>query len=134
MSVTHAPQPLRRRHSQATVWSAMLIEPVTLTLAGRQFGSSPQRGLRQYHVARCPSCATQMMRGPGPNRTDVVTLDAVLLALEKIGPRYVASVEFSGMIRESSERGAAPFKEVWMLTCSEDEMRDWRLARQQALL
>jgi hypothetical protein len=74
------------------------------------------------------------MRGPGPNRTDVVTLDAVLLALEKIGPRYVASVEFSGMIRESSERGAAPFKEVWMLTCSEDEMRDWRLARQQALL
>jgi len=55
-----APQPVDPRpaprtipdHSQATVWLAMLIEPVTLTLAGRQFGSSPQRGLRQYHVAQ----------------------------------------------------------------------------------
>lgn len=74
------------------------------------------------------------MRGTSPNRTDVVTLDAVLLAFEKVGTRYVASVEFSGMIRESAERGAAPFKEVWMLICAEDEMRDWRLARQQALL
>jgi hypothetical protein len=74
------------------------------------------------------------MRGAGPNRTDVVTLDALLLAFERIGHRYVASVEFSGMIRESAERGAAPFKEVWMLTCAEDDMRDWRLARQQALL
>jgi hypothetical protein len=74
------------------------------------------------------------MRGAGPNRTDVVTLDAVLLALEQIGQRHVASVEFSGMIRESAEQGAAPFKEVWMLTCAEDDMRDWRLARQQALL
>ena len=74
------------------------------------------------------------MRGTGPNRTDVLTLDAVLLGFEQIDSRYVASVEFSGMIRESAECGAAPFKEVWMLICAGDEMRDWRLARQQALL
>jgi hypothetical protein len=74
------------------------------------------------------------MRGAGPNRTDVVTLDVALLAFEKIGTQYLASVEFSGMIRESVEQGAAPFKEVWMLTCCEDEMPGWRLARQQALL
>ena len=74
------------------------------------------------------------MRGEGPNRTDVVTLDASLLILEKWDRRYVASVQFSGMIRESAEHGAAPFKEVWMLTCSDDDVADWRLARQQALL
>ena len=74
------------------------------------------------------------LRGPGPNRTDVVTLNAALLALEELGSRYVASVEFSGMIRESPEQGAAPFKEVWMLTCPKDEIAAWRLARHQALL
>ena len=74
------------------------------------------------------------MRGEGPNRTDVVTLEASLLTLENWDGRYVASVQFSGMIRESAEHGAAPFKEVWMLTRREDEATDWRLARQQALL
>jgi hypothetical protein len=73
-------------------------------------------------------------RGPGPNRTDVVTLDATLLVLEELGGCCVASVEFSGMIRESSERGAAPFKEVWMLTCPKGQSNAWRLARHQALL
>jgi len=74
------------------------------------------------------------MRGEGLNRTDVVTLDAALLTLEKWEGRYVANVQFSGMIRESAELGAAPFKEVWMLTSLEGEAPDWRLARQQALL
>lgn len=73
-------------------------------------------------------------RGPGPNRTDVLALDAALLGFERLGSRYLASVEFSGMIRESAEQGAVPFKEVWMLTCEENEMPHWRLARQQALL
>ena len=74
------------------------------------------------------------MRGDGLNRTDVVTLDASLLTLEKWDGCYVANVQFSGMIRESADLGAAPFKEVWMLTSAEGEAPDWRLARQQALL
>jgi hypothetical protein len=74
------------------------------------------------------------MRGDGPNRTDVVTLEATLISLENWDGGYVASVQFSGMIRESAEHGAAPFKEVWMLTRREDDATDWRLARQQALL
>jgi len=74
------------------------------------------------------------VRGEGPNRTDVVTLDASLLGLEKWDGGYVASVQFSGMIRESAEHGAVPFKEVWMLTSYGDQSTEWRLARQQALL
>jgi predicted lipid-binding transport protein (Tim44 family) len=73
-------------------------------------------------------------RGPGPNRTDVVTLQAELLGVERIGKRYVASVAFSGMIRESADAGAAPFKEVWMLTAEDEAGSDWRLARHQALM
>jgi hypothetical protein len=37
----------------------------------------------------------------GPvNHTDVVMIDASLLGIEDIGSDYMASVEFSGMIRE----------------------------------
>ena len=73
-------------------------------------------------------------RGPEINRTDVLTLHASLLMMEPLGARWLASVEFSGMIRESLEDGAKPFREVWMLTCLDGEQPAWRLARQQALL
>lgn len=73
-------------------------------------------------------------RGPGPNRTDVLSLDARLLAIDQFGPLELASVEFSGMVCESPERGPVPFREVWMLARSGADTGTWRLARQQALL
>lgn len=50
------------------------------------------------------------------NQTDVVTLNAQLLGIEEVGSEYMASVEFSGMIRENPTAGAEPFTEVWNLT------------------
>jgi len=73
-------------------------------------------------------------RGSGTNRTDILTLHASLLVLECVGTRLVASVEFSGMIRESVDDGAKPFREVWMLMCLDAAEPQWRLARQQALM
>ena len=73
-------------------------------------------------------------RGPGANRTDVLTLRATLLLLEPVGTRLLATVEFSGMIRESLDDGAKPFREVWMLACLDAAKSQWRLARQQALM
>ena len=73
-------------------------------------------------------------RGAGPSRTDVITLHAELLGLEELSADYLASVEFSGLIRESAEQGAVPFRELWMLACTKDGTPSWRLARQQALL
>ncbi len=67
-------------------------------------------------------------------RTDVITLHAELLGLEELSAAYLASVEFSGLIRESAEQGAVPFRELWMLACTKDGTPSWRLARQQALL
>jgi len=72
-------------------------------------------------------------RGVGASRTDVITLHAELLGLEELGAAYLASVEFSGLIRESAEQGAVPFRELWMLACEKDGSPSWRLARQQAL-
>jgi len=69
-----------------------------------------------------------------PRRTDVLTLRADLLACDAIGADYLASVEFTGLIRESPESGAAPFRELWMLTRPAGDESDWRLARQQSLL
>ena len=72
-------------------------------------------------------------RGSEPNRTHVLTLHAELLGLEELGAAYLASVEFSGLIRESADAGAVPFRELWMLAGTKDESPSWRLARQQAL-
>lgn len=73
-------------------------------------------------------------RGLAPNRTDVLRLEARLVAFDHIGPLELASLEFSGIVRESAERGPVPFREVWMLARSRQQGGDWRLARQQALL
>ena len=75
-------------------------------------------------------CA-QFPDGQGePNCTDVVTLNATLLGFDELGAAYLASVEFSGMIRESSAGGALPFRELWMLARPKHEGADWQLARQ----
>ena len=54
--------------------------------------------------------------GGGANKTDVVVLDAQLLGIEELDDVYMASVEFSGMIREDASAGASPFREVWNMT------------------
>jgi predicted lipid-binding transport protein (Tim44 family) len=72
-------------------------------------------------------------RGPGPNRTEVLELQARLLALEEMGGAFVASVEFSGLIRERLNERAAPFKELWLLANVKAAERGWQLARVQSL-
>ena len=72
-------------------------------------------------------------RGDGASRTDVISLHAELLALEELSAAYLASVEFSGLIRESVDQGPVPFCELWMLACMKDGPASWRLARQQSL-
>jgi hypothetical protein len=66
-------------------------------------------------------------------RTQVLALEAHLIAREQIGPLELASIEFSGVVRDSAQGGATPLREVWMLTRSQPG-EAWRLARQQALL
>ncbi|WP_343657171.1 Tim44-like domain-containing protein [Cupriavidus sp.] len=57
-------------------------------------------------------------RGQSVNKTDVVTLDAQLLGIETTPAQHIASVRFSGMIRETAGEAAQPFGEVWNLAKS----------------
>ncbi|MCA3235602.1 MAG: Tim44 domain-containing protein [Cupriavidus sp.] len=57
-------------------------------------------------------------RGEAVNKTDVVTLDAQLLGIETTPAQHIASVRFSGMIRENAGEAAQPFGEVWNLAKS----------------
>ena len=79
-------------------------------------------------------CAELACCAVAANYTEVVTLHAQLLAFDDLAGAHVVSVDFSGMIRESTDQAAAPFRELWMLTRSKIEPSGWRLARHQALL
>ncbi|WP_064572604.1 Tim44 domain-containing protein [Cupriavidus gilardii] len=67
-------------------------------------------------------------RGTQGNHTDVVTLDATLLGIESTDNQHVASVRFSGMIRENEGEAAQPFAEVWNLAKPASGAGGWVLA------
>ncbi|WP_455554926.1 Tim44 domain-containing protein [Comamonas sp.] len=71
--------------------------------------------------------------GGAPNQTDVVMIDAQLLGIEDLGDAYMASVEFSGLIREEPSAGPSPFREVWNMTKPKDNSSGWLVAGLQAL-
>ena len=66
------------------------------------------------------------------NMTDVVMVDAHLLGIEELPTEYLASVEFSGMIREDASVGPNPFREVWNMTKPKSG-GGWLVAGVQAL-
>jgi len=72
-------------------------------------------------------------RGVQPNHTDVVMIEAQLLGIEDLGEAYMASVEFSGMIREEPSAGPSPFREVWNMTKPKAGSSGWLVAGVQAL-
>jgi predicted lipid-binding transport protein (Tim44 family) len=67
------------------------------------------------------------------NFTEVLSLDAKLLGIEELEDVYMASVEFSGMIREDQSAGPSPFREVWNMTKPRHRAGGWLVAGVQAL-
>jgi predicted lipid-binding transport protein (Tim44 family) len=72
-------------------------------------------------------------RGASPNNTDVMSLDAELLGVETVGNDYLASVKFTGMIKEADNAPAEPFAEVWNLSKPVSGQGGWVLAGIQQL-
>ena len=72
-------------------------------------------------------------RGDQPNHTEVLMIEAQLLGIEDVGDAYMASVEFSGMIREEPSSGPSPFREVWNMTKAKAGATGWLVAGVQAL-
>ncbi|MBX3655263.1 MAG: Tim44 domain-containing protein [Ramlibacter sp.] len=82
---------------------------------------STQLAEREHHI------------GSQVNKTEVVMLEAQLLGIEDLGDDYMASVEFSGMIREDPSAGPSPFREVWNMTKPRSGSSGWLVGGVQAL-
>lgn len=67
-------------------------------------------------------------RGRAAQQTDVVQLDAELLDLSDEATRQIASVRFSGSIRETPNAAPESFDEVWHLARSRDGGQGWVIA------
>lgn len=68
------------------------------------------------------------------NKTEVLTLEAELLGIETVSDVYLASVRFSGMIRENADAPAESFVEVWNLVKPLQGQGGWVLAGIQQLV
>ena len=67
------------------------------------------------------------------NKTEVENLQAQLLGIEETGNDYLASVEFSGMMREEVSAGFNPFREVWNMSKSKTGGSGWLVAGVQSM-
>jgi predicted lipid-binding transport protein (Tim44 family) len=72
-------------------------------------------------------------RGNTPQQTDVVTLQTELLEVTTEANRHIASVHFSGMIREAVGAAPAPFNEVWNLSKPVEGSQGWVISGIQQL-
>ena len=71
--------------------------------------------------------------GGQPNKTEVVMIEARLLGIEDLGEGHMASVEFSGMVREDGSAGPNPFREIWSIARAKAGGGGWLVAGVQAL-
>jgi predicted lipid-binding transport protein (Tim44 family) len=67
-------------------------------------------------------------RGAAKNQTDVVNVDAQMLGIEEQGSMALASVRFTGSLREAPDAAAEPFAEVWNLVKPLSGRDGWLLA------
>lgn len=66
--------------------------------------------------------------GDSEDRTEVLTLEADVLDVIEDRGSYIVSVRFTGVIRESVDRGAEPFSEIWHLEKPLDGSSGWVVA------
>lgn len=109
---------------------------VTLQDAWDRTDMSTLRGMMTDEMLReIRSQASERERDPAAakQKTEVVMLEAQLLGIEELATEYMASVEFSGMMREEPSAGPSPFREVWNMVKPKDGSSGWLVAGVQAL-
>ena len=92
--------------------------------------------LREFATPEMFNNLTQDLnaRAEASNQTDVVTLNAELLGVETGQDNYLASIQFTGMIREQAGAPAEPFTEIWNLSKPIHGSGGWVLAGIQQLV
>ncbi len=67
--------------------------------------------------------------GEDPQHTEVVTLNAEITGVRREGDLAIASIEFSGLIREEQSGSANPFREIWHVQHDwQSREGDWLIA------
>jgi predicted lipid-binding transport protein (Tim44 family) len=87
-------------------------------------------GIREYTTPELfTELATERQSYGGQQHTEVVSLDTALLGLVTEGDKIVASVRYSGMIREQGGAPAHSFAEIWHVERALDSAgADWYVA------
>ena len=67
-------------------------------------------------------------RGPAPQTTDVVKVEAEVLDVSNEAEQQVVSVRFHGQVVEEKGAAATDFNEVWHLVKPHDDSRSWAIA------
>lgn len=68
-------------------------------------------------------------RGDAPQKTEVVSLDASLVEAVVEGDYAIASVRFTGLVREAADANPEPFDEVWHVRQDQrDRKATWLIA------
>lgn len=89
------------------------------------------RDIREYTT---PQLFAELQRerqrlGEGKQYTEVVTLEAEIAGVRRDGDQAVASILFSGLIREEQSATADPFREIWHVQHGWDSPDgDWHIA------
>ena len=89
------------------------------------------RDIREYTT---PQLFAELQRererlGEGAQYTEAVTLDAELVGVRRDGDQVVASILFTGLIREEQSATADPFHEIWHVQHDwESSAGDWLIA------
>ncbi|WP_089727805.1 Tim44 domain-containing protein [Candidatus Thiosymbion oneisti] len=89
------------------------------------------RDIRDYTTPElCAELERERNRlGEETQHTEVVTLDAELVGVQRDGDQVVASILFSGLIREEQNATADPFRELWHVQHAwESSAGDWLIA------
>lgn len=84
-------------------------------------------------LAQIQSQLAEHERQPAAHGSEVVMLDAQLLGIEEQPAGYLASVEFSGLIRDAAAAGPNPFREVWSIIRPKGGAEGWLVAGVQAM-
>lgn len=67
-------------------------------------------------------------RGTAANNTDVVQIDGEMLGIETLANDYLATIKFTGLIKEAPDASAEPFAEIWNLSKPLNGSTGWVLA------
>lgn len=71
--------------------------------------------------------------GPSVHEAEIMVLEARYLGQNLLDDQRVASIEFSGMVRETHDAAPTPFREIWMLAPSPADASKWLVAGVESL-